>query len=131
MGLDNLKEDVTSSLNTIKDGISGSPLGSIAVAGGVGAILGGATIAGISSIKKQRKKKRYSKHSRKKSSRFRSRRRSRRKTPHTAGKRRDYSTKRIRYTKKGQPYILTTSGKAKFIKKSSARNSHKRKGGRY
>jgi len=49
----------------------------------------------------------------------------------TAGKGRDRSTKRIRMTKKGQPYIILKSGKARFIKKSSAHNSRKRKGGRY
>ena len=54
-----------------------------------------------------------------------------RRTPHTAGKGKDTSTRRIRYTKKGQPYIIKSDGKARFIKKSSARLSHKRKGGRY
>jgi len=49
----------------------------------------------------------------------------------TAGKRKDRSTKRIRMTKNGQPYVILKSGKARFIKKSSARNSRKRKGGRY
>jgi len=49
----------------------------------------------------------------------------------TAGKGKDRSTKRIRMTKTGQPYIILKSGKARFIKKSSARASRKRKGGRY
>ncbi len=49
----------------------------------------------------------------------------------TAGKRKDTSTRRIRMTKKGQPYIILKSGKARFIKKSSARRSRKLKGGRY
>jgi len=34
-------------------------------------------------------------------------------------------------TKNGQPYIILSSGKAKFITKSSARASRRRKGGRY
>ena len=49
----------------------------------------------------------------------------------TAGKRKDRSTKRIRMTKNGQPYIILKSGKARFISKRSARLSRKRKGGRY
>jgi hypothetical protein len=51
--------------------------------------------------------------------------------PYTAGKRKDRSTRRIRFTKKGQPYVIMASGKARFIKKTSARNSRKRSGGRY
>lgn len=39
--------------------------------------------------------------------------------------------KRIRHTKKGQPYIILSSGKARFIKKSSAKSRKKRKGGYY
>jgi hypothetical protein len=54
-----------------------------------------------------------------------------RRTPHTAGKRRDTSQRRIRYTKTHQPYIILASGKARFISKKSAKSSYKRKGGRY
>lgn len=49
----------------------------------------------------------------------------------TAGKGKDRSTKRIRMTKHGQPYVILASGKARFIKKSSAKRSRKLKGGRY
>jgi len=59
------------------------------------------------------------------------RRKSGQRKPYTAGKRKDTSHKRIRFTKNNQPYIILKSGKARFIKKSSARNSRKRKGGRY
>ena len=52
-------------------------------------------------------------------------------TPHTAGKGKDTSHRRIRYTKKGQPYVIMADGKARFIKKTSAKRSHKLKGGRY
>lgn len=58
-------------------------------------------------------------------------RRRNRYTPHTAGKRKDTSHRRIRYTKNGQPYVIMASGKARFIKKKGARTSHRRKGGRY
>lgn len=59
------------------------------------------------------------------------RKKGRRYTPHTAGKRRDTSRRRIRYTKNGQPYVIMASGKARFISMKSAKSSHKRKGGRY
>ena len=49
----------------------------------------------------------------------------------TAGKGKDTSTRRIRMTKNGQPYVILRSGKARFIKRSSARRSRKLKGGRY
>lgn len=132
MGLSNLREDITSALDTIKDGISSNPIISTAAATGVGAVLGGVTIAGVVAAKKRKKKKSSSKRSRKKSSSSRSRRRKRgRRTPYTAGKGKDRSTKRIRYTKNGQPYVITASGKAKFISKKGAKISRKRKGGRY
>ena len=54
-----------------------------------------------------------------------------RRTPRTAGKRRDTSHRRIRYTKRGQPYVIGAHGKAKFISRKSAKSSYKRKGGRY
>lgn len=54
-----------------------------------------------------------------------------RKTPRTAGKRKDTSRRRIRYTKNGQPYVIMASGKARFIKRKSAKSSHKKRGGRY
>ncbi len=39
------------------------------------------------------------------------------------------SPKKIFHTKKGQPYIKLKSGRARFIKKSSASSRKKRKGG--
>lgn len=41
------------------------------------------------------------------------------------------SSKKIHYTKTGQPYIIVAGGKARFIKKTSAHNRKKRKGGYY
>jgi len=130
MGIDNLQENVLSAIDTRKDGISVNPLGAVAGAAGVGAVLGGAVGAGVVAIAKRKKKKSNYKRSRKKNTSSRNRRRKQRK-PHTAGKRRDRSMKRIRYTKNNQPYIILSSGKARFIKKSSARRSKKQKGGRY
>jgi hypothetical protein len=121
--------------NTIQEnqGLAIGVASGIAVAG---TALG--TVAVVKAIKKRKKaKKRKSqsrvKHKRKsKRNKHRStRRRSGRHTPRTAGKGKDTSHRRIRYTKKGQPYVILTSGKARFIKKKSAKSSHKRKGGRY
>jgi hypothetical protein len=53
------------------------------------------------------------------------------KHPYTAGKRRDTSHRRIRYTKHNQPYIIQANGRARFISKKSVKTSKKRKGGRY
>jgi len=55
----------------------------------------------------------------------------RRKTPYTARKGKDTSQRRIRYTKKGQPYVIQANGRARFISMKSANQSHKRKGGKY
>ncbi len=84
--------------------------------------------------KKPKSKKSKSKTRRRKSKRTKSsngRRKRKRTTPRTAGKGKDTSTRRIRHTKNGQPYVILRSGKARFIKKSSARRSRKLKGGRY
>ncbi len=54
-----------------------------------------------------------------------------RQTPYTARGGKDRSTRRIRMTKHGQPYIILANGRARFIKKSSAKRSRKQKGGRY
>lgn len=97
-------------------------------AGIIGAV-GGASVGAVAGYavgaKNRSSKKRNSAH------RKTRKRKSGRYTPRTAGKGRDRSTKRIRYTKKGQPYVILRSGKARFIKKNSAKRSHKMKGGRY
>lgn len=96
-------------------------------AGSALALLGGAVAVG-KIRKNSRTKKRKTNNN--KASRKRNNTRKRR-TPHTAGKRKDRSHKRIRYTKNGQPYIILKSGKARFISIKSAKAGHKRKGGRY
>ena len=53
------------------------------------------------------------------------------KQPYTAGKGKDTSTRRIRFTKNNQPYVILKSGKARFIKKSSVARMRKLKGGKY
>jgi hypothetical protein len=99
-------------------------VGGLAVGGAVGYIAGRKSAV-------SKKSKRKTNKSRKRNYKHPKKQRGRRYTPHTAGKRKDTSHKRIRYTKNGQPYIIMASGKARFIKKKGARRSHKTKGGRY
>lgn len=83
-----------------------------------------------SQVTKRRKKaktKAYSKRTYHK----RYRRYGKQKYPHTAGKRKDRSMRRIRYTRNNQPYIILANGRARFISKKSAKTSRKRRGGRY
>lgn len=110
-------------------GIFDSDLKSVAFGAG-GAVLGGTLgyIAGRASKRKKRKRTTKAKNRKKRTYHRKGRYR---KTPHTAGKRRDRSMRRIRYTSNGQPYVLMKSGKARFIKKSSAKRSHRTSGGRY
>lgn len=106
---------------------------SVATAAGVvggAAVLGVGAAAVVGAVKRRKSKRRKARNVRKRSRSSRARKR-RRKTPRTAGKGKDKSSKRIRYTKNGQPYIILRSGKARFIKQSSAKRSHKLKGGRY
>ena len=107
-------------------------IGTIGVGAG-GALVGGIVgyAAGRSSSKKRSKSKRrtYRKVSRKGNRIHKVK--GRRYTPHTAGKRKDTSHRRIRQTKNGQPYIILKNGKARFISKKSAGISRKRSGGRY
>lgn len=94
---------------------------------GVGAVLGGSAVYALTKSKRKPKRKR----ARKRNPKNRRSKKRKKYYPRTAGKRKDRSTKRIRFTKSGQPYVLMASGKARFIKKSSAKNSRRRKGGRY
>lgn len=106
-----------------------------------GAVLGtGAlvTATAVTVVKRRKKKKTTTKRktykrrtTKKKNGRRKPTKRRIRRTPRTAGKGRDTSTRRIRQTKNGQPYVILANGRARFIKKSSARRSRKLKGGRY
>jgi len=104
----------------------GSTIGAVGLVKGVGAVVGAAK-----KRKKAVKKRRKTTRAKRKTTRTTKRVKRRRYTPRTAGKGKDRSTRRIRQTKNGQPYIILKSGKARFIKRSSARLSRKRKGGRY
>lgn len=131
-GISNLVTNATNVLTENKEAVIGATIGAATIGAGVG------IVAAVKKRKKAKKKttKRKSKSKskykrRSKRGKHRTGRRKGRRTPRTAGKGRDRSTKRIRYTKKGQPYVILKSGKARFVKKSSAKRSHKRKGGRY
>lgn len=141
MIIPNLKNIASNGGNLIKSGytkisqfIRENPISSGAVVGG-SVLAGGLAVSQI--IKTRRKKRTKKKTTRKKRRTKKTKRKTKKKkrrgrsTPRTAGKGRDRSTRRIRYTKNRQPYVILKSGKARFIKKSSARRSHKRKGGRY
>lgn len=131
-------------LNTIVTAMdSNKVLTGIAAAAIIGGVAAGAVA--IAHRKKSRKRKTSSnKNSRKKLRRGKRRKlkfgspayrrkylKHGRRTPHTAGKRRDTSRRRIRYTTKGQPYVIGAHGKARFISKKSAHSSYKREGGKY
>ena len=132
--LESVKQYGTAAYSYIKDnlGVIGAGVGGAALGAAVGYAAG--TKSTVSKKRKSTKSKaRRSKSNYRKKRRSNSFRRGRkgRYTPHTAGKRRDSSHRRIRQTKNGQPYIILASGKARFIKKSSARSSRKKNGGRY
>lgn len=119
----NLKSGITTAL-------ASNPILTTAGAAVAGVAVGLGTAAAIGAVKRRKTKRRKTRSSRKRSSSRRSRKK-RYKYARTAGKGKDRSSRRIRMTKTGQPYIILASGKARFIKKSSARRSRKLKGGRY
>lgn len=127
-GLETLQNGITTVIGEVKSSLS-NPI----ISGAVGAVVGSAATGIIASSLTSSKKKTTK---RKKKVSKRKTRRSKRKskaryTPHTAGKGKDRSHKRIRQTKNGQPYIIMANGRARFISKSSAKRSRKLKGGRY
>jgi hypothetical protein len=122
------------------------------IVGGAAAIAGIAGVAAVATVihrrKKSRKRKtRSNKSTRKKLYRSKKRKlkfgskayrkrylkhgRKKQKKPYTAGKRKDTSHRRIRFTKRGQPYIIKSDGRARFISLKSAKISRRRRGGRY
>jgi uncharacterized membrane protein YhiD involved in acid resistance len=129
MVLDALQSGLASDIGEISAFVSENPIGVAVGTGLIGAGIGASAgaIIGRSIKKKTKSNKRKS---RKTTKRKRNSHRKQKK-PYTAGKRKDRSHKRIRYTKNNQPYIILASGKARFIKKSSAKRSKKLKGGRY
>jgi len=125
---------------------TGQILGGAAVVGGIAA-LGVAAAVIHHKRKSKRRKKRSYKNVRTSSRRSKGRKlkfgskayrkkylkhgRRKQKQPHTAGKRRDTSHKRIRYTRNNQPYVILANGRARFISKRSVSSSKNLKGGKY
>jgi glycerol kinase len=127
MGLDNLTEGVSNLVQTTIGAIKDNPVTSAVAVGGVA--LGAAGVAGL--VVSSRKKKRVSKNrsSRKRGRRIKHtrrgwkqdrKRRSKQKweVAYQRRKRKSKSKRGIKYTKKGQPYRIMASGRARFIKKS-------------
>lgn len=102
-----------------------------AIAAGIGGIAVGATVATIAAKRSASKKSRKRRVSKNRATRKRAHRNKMQRQPYTAGKRKDTSHRRIRYTSNNQPYIILRSGKARFISKRSVSSSRKRKGGKY
>lgn len=134
--------DVVDTINNALDNLAGeiaeNPLASSGIALGAGAVLG--TIGGVLVARKTSKRKKKSKSSKKRNKKGKGRdRRFKSKQKHEQkykrkrkykiyGKKGYFSdrkrkrksskgNKRVKYTKKGQPYIILKSGKARFIKK--------------
>jgi hypothetical protein len=124
-------ETINNTLGEAKDFVTGNQTAFITGGAGlaVGAALGAGAVA-LSNRKKSNKRKSSKSKSKRKRSAKRSTGRGAKKRRRN-GKSRKTSLRRIHRTKTGQPYIILASGKARFIKKSSARASRKRKGGRY
>lgn len=133
-GIDNLKQGLASigggALNLNGVSPSGLVVGSSLVGAGLGASAVGAGLL-VSKARKRKARSRKSKAKRSYSRKGKKRKARRRSYARTAGKRKDRSSKRIRMTKSGQPYIILANGRAKFISKRSAKASRKRRGGRY
>ena len=110
--------------NFIKDNIG-------AIGAGVGGAAFGGTVGYLTGRKTSSKKKRKRAKPKYRKARYKIRKARRQKKPRTAGKSKDTSHRRIRYTKNNQPYIILASGRARFIKKKTVKNARKRKGGMY
>lgn len=133
ISISNVRQKGSGFLDTIR----ANPITTVGAVAGTTALIGGGLVIASKARKSTRKRKTTRKRTKKTKLTARQRKvrrikkRPGRQSPYTAGARKDRSRRRIRYTKNGQPYVLTARGKAKFIKKSSAKRSRKRKGGRY
>lgn len=113
---------------SVTDFIRGNPIVSTAAVGiGTTGIL--ATASTLVKRKKKTTRKRKKKSTRKRKKATRKRKSCRPKKKRKYGLRKSVRSKKIRKTKNGQPYIILANGRARFIKKSSARSARKRKGG--
>ena len=121
MGLSELQEGISNIGESVLGAIS-NPI----VAGGVG-VLGGAvvgsmvTAAVLGKSKTSKNRSSRSRSGRSRDRKFKSKQkweqRYKRKKPYKVYKSKKRRGGKVKYTKKGQPYIILSSGKARFIKK--------------
>ena len=124
LGARAIESSVIQGVGTATEFIRKNPVTSgVTVAGG---LLAGATIVQIARKRKAKKKTATRKASKRPAQRRKTKSRTKVKGKKWYGKTR---SKKIFTTKKGQPYVILASGKARFIKKSRARDMRKRKGG--
>jgi hypothetical protein len=119
--IDNLQTGLNNAVGIVNDYKTEILVGAGGLALGAGVGIAAASISSKSKAKRKRKSSSRSKRKRSITHHHSKK--------HKSGK--HYSHRRIHKTKNGQPYIILASGKARFIKKTSARQSRKRKGGRY
>lgn len=96
-------------------------------------IAGVTALGGIATIVRAKRRKTRKKAKSKRKTRKTTKRKTRKKTKKSCRSRRVVKSrsKRIRLTKNGQPYIILSNGRARFIKRSSASRRRKLKGGYY
>ena len=126
-GAKEVGSSIVQSVGTASEFVRKNPVtSSVGVAGGV---LAAGTIIQIARKRRKSSRKVKKKVTRSRKKKRPTRRKVSKKRKHHKGKHR--GTKAIHLTKKGQPYIILASGKARFIKKSSASRMRKIKGGHY
>jgi len=112
--------------------VSSLVFGGAAVAIGAGGVAVARTVRARRKASRPKAKKKTTRRTvKRKKARAKPKRKRTYKYARTAGKGKDTSTRRIRQTKNGQPYVILANGRARFISKKSAAASRKRKGGRY
>jgi len=142
-GLNRVQDLFNNAVTSVKSFIKTRPIAAASISSGVGLALGGVVGAAITKRKKRTSKSRSSRkrnsrrgsRKKRKSNRSRSRSRSRsrdykylskqkheqrykskRKRPYKVYKSKKSRRGGVKYTKNGQPYIILSSGKARFIK---------------
>lgn len=124
MVLEGMKETLGGIGDNVTEFISEKPITAAAIGAGV---VGAGVAVAIAASSGKKSKRNSSKKGRSRDRKFISKQKhEQRYKRKTKGKR--YKTKKhskrkgVHYTKKGQPYIILSSGKAKFIKKTKRRN---------
>ena len=119
MGLDSLQNGATGLITANSNAI---------IAGAAGLAVGGVLGATAVAVSRRKKTKKRSKSSKRTRNSKKSRKSNYKRKKH---KRVSRGSRKIRYTKNNQPYIILRNGRARFISKRSAKQSKRRKGGYY